>query len=74
MAIVRTFTIKEPDRLGSHSEVDATLSLIEDQGEKFVQIDTYGSKNRALRGKVSQSLRLSEAAFNELVKEAAKHF
>ena len=42
--------------------------------EKFVQIDTYGSSERAIPGKVSQSLRLSKSAFDELSKLAASHF
>ena len=74
MANVREFTIKELDRVGSHSDVEATISLIECDGEKFLQIDTYGSKDRQVPGKISQSLRLSQAAFDELVKHAAKHF
>ncbi len=74
MAVVREFKIKELDRSSAHSEVDATISLIEMDGEKFVQIDTYGSKNRAIPGKVSQSLRLSKSAYEQLQKLAEKHF
>ena len=74
MAIVRTFEEKELDRSSKHSEVEATISLVEADGEKFVQIDTYGSKDRAFPGKVSQSLRLSKSAFEQLVNTAGKHF
>ncbi|RVT90881.1 methionyl-tRNA formyltransferase [Sphingomonas crocodyli] len=74
MAVVRDFEIKDLDRITSHSEVEATVSLVECDGEKFVQIDTYGSKDRAIPGKTSQSLRLSEAAFKKLSEIAGKHF
>jgi len=74
MAVVRTFEEKELDRQSKHSEVEATISLVEADGEKFVQIDTYGSKHRAMPGKVSQSLRLSKSAFEQLVNLAEKHF
>jgi hypothetical protein len=74
MAVVRTFEEKELDRQSKHSEVEATISLVEADGEKFVQIDTYGSKDRAMPGKVSQSLRLSQSAFEQLVNLAEKHF
>jgi hypothetical protein len=74
MAVVRRFTVKDLDRQVTHTEVEATNSTVEVDGEKFVQIDTYGSKNRAIPNKVSQSLRLSKAAFDELVKIGSKFF
>jgi hypothetical protein len=74
MATVREFTIKELDRITPHSDVEATISFVECNGEKFVQIDTYGSKDRAIPGKISQSLRLSKAAFDELYKQGVRHF
>ncbi|RIV88932.1 methionyl-tRNA formyltransferase [Aurantiacibacter zhengii] len=75
MAVVREFERKDLDRNSKHSEVDATISLVEDEtGEKFIQIDTYGSKTRAIPGKVSQSLRLSKSAYDQLVSEGGKHF
>ncbi|MBA3055767.1 MAG: methionyl-tRNA formyltransferase [Sphingomonadales bacterium] len=74
MAVVRTFIEKELDRQSKHSEVEATISFVESDDEKFVQIDTYGSKDRAFPGKVSQSLRLSKSAFEQLVKLAENHF
>ncbi|MCW1381801.1 hypothetical protein OLX02_03085 [Novosphingobium sp. KCTC 2891] len=73
MAVVRQLVEKALDRSSTHSEVEATISLVEADGEKFVQIDTYGSKNRAMPGKVSQSLRLSKSAFEQLVNLAEKH-
>lgn len=74
MAVVRDFTVRELDRESPHSEVEATVALVEVAGEKFIQIDTYGSKSRAIPGKVSQSLRLSKSAFDDLVKLASTHF
>jgi hypothetical protein len=74
MAVIRDFTVKDLVRSTSHTEVEATVSLIEADGEKFLQIDTYGSKGRAMPGKVSQSLRISQRAFEDLKKLASKHF
>ena len=75
MAIVREFHPKDLERNSKHSEVTATISLVEDDaGERFVQIDTYGSKDREIPGKVSQSLRLSKSAFDQLMSEGGKHF
>jgi hypothetical protein len=74
MALVRGFEIKELERSSKHSEVEATVSFVEADGEKFIQIDTYGSSDRAMPGKVSQSLRLSKSAFEALMKIGSKHF
>ncbi|TPG49014.1 methionyl-tRNA formyltransferase [Sphingomonas glacialis] len=74
MAVVRQFELKDLDRVAPHSEVNATISLVELDGEKFVQIDTYGSKDRAIPDKISQSVRLTKAAFDQLTQYAAKHF
>ncbi|MBN2885725.1 MAG: hypothetical protein JXM75_03335, partial [Chromatiaceae bacterium] len=49
-----------------HTEVDATYSIVYVEGEAFLQIDTYGSKNRKIEGKKSQSIRLSAEAINQL--------
>ncbi len=74
MATIRELQSKELERNSRHSEVEATVSLVEFNGEKFVQIDTYGSKERAMPGKVSQSLRLSRTAFEQLAELGSKHF
>ena len=74
MAVVREFELKDLDRISPHSEVNATISLVEFDGEKFVQIDTYGSKDRAMPDKISQSVRLTKTAFDQLSGYAAKHF
>jgi hypothetical protein len=74
MAVVREFQEKVLDRSTKHSEVEATISTVEESGEKFVQIDTYGSPTRAMPGKVSQSLRLSQAAFEQLMQIGSKYF
>ena len=74
MATVRKFELKDLDRPAAHGEVEATVSLIEIDGEKLIQIDTYGSSTRQIPGKVSQSLRLPKEAFDRLTELAKKHF
>ena len=67
MANVRSFETKDLDSARRHTDVEATISCIEVDGEKFIQIDTYGSSDRQIPGKISQSLRLSKSAFDEIV-------
>ena len=74
MAIVRSFDWKQLDRPSRHTEVEATICTVVVDGEKFIQIDTCGSADRAMPGKVSQSLRMSEQAFEQLIKIGSKHF
>lgn len=67
MAIVRRLEKNELEREVRHTEVSATYSLIRNSdGEKFLQIDTYGSPKRQEKGKKSQSIRLSIEAIEQL--------
>ncbi len=67
MAIVRVLEKVDLEREVRHTEVSATYSLIRNSdGEKFLQIDTYGSPRRQEKGKKSQSIRFSEEAIAQL--------
>ena len=58
-----------------HSEVDATFSLVKDRdGIPHLQIDTYGSHQRKLLGKKSQTIRFTPKAVTELKAIIEKHF
>ena len=58
MARINLETIKkiEKERNTVHSKVDATYTVFKDGDEKFIQVDTYGSSNREIKGKISQSI------------------
>ncbi|MCZ8019739.1 hypothetical protein [Novosphingobium sp.] len=74
MAVVKKFSVEEQNSRIGHTECHGTIRAIEVDGEKFIQIDTYGSKEREFQNKLSQSLRLTEAAFNQLKKLGEEHF
>ena len=74
MAIVRRFAEEPAARDTKHTECAGKLRAVESGGEKFIQIDTYGSADREMPGKVSKSLRLSEDAVQQIIRMAAKHF
>jgi hypothetical protein len=74
MATVRKLALKVPERVSKQSDTNATIALIEFEGERFIQIDSVGSDTRQLVGKRSQSMRLSEEAFQRLVEIGTKHF
>mgnify|MGYP001453109210 CR=1 FL=1 len=66
MAIVRKLEKIILDKDHKHTEVDATYSIVENEGQKYLQIDTYGSENRKIQGKKSQSIRFSFEAIEQL--------
>lgn len=74
MATVRHLEQADGEGARAHGEVTAQVKLVEVAGEKFIQVDTYGSPYRQEVGKQSQSVRLSKAAFDQLVGLGNKHF
>jgi hypothetical protein len=57
----------EMERNTMHGVVDATYTVFSDpQGQPYLQIDTYGSKDRAIPGKKSQSLQFGPQGIAEL--------
>ncbi|WP_187336090.1 methionyl-tRNA formyltransferase [Novosphingopyxis iocasae] len=74
MATVRDFEIGDLDHVRPHDDVEAVVRLIECDGEKLIQIDTFGRSTREMPGKLSQSLRLDATAFHKLTKLGQEHF
>jgi hypothetical protein len=75
MAIVRHLEEHPLQVEASHSETDCTYTLVKDrEGKKYLQIDTYGSPDRKLEGKKSQSIRFAPEAVAELREIIARHF
>ena len=66
MAIVRKLERVDLERDSKHTEVDCTYSIVETDGKKYLQIDTYGSSSRKIPGKKSQSIRFSPEALKQL--------
>jgi hypothetical protein len=67
MAIVRKMEKIQLERDTTHSEVQSTYSIVQDaSGQRYLQIDTYGSVTREMPGKKSQSIRLSPEALEQL--------
>jgi hypothetical protein len=58
----------EKDRNSIHQEVECTYTtFIDKDGNKYIQFDTYGSQNRKIKDKVSQSIQLNEKAAMKLI-------
>ena len=68
MAIVRKLERIILERGTSHTEVNGTYSIIQDDDGMSLQIDTYGSAHRKMPDKKSQSIRFSPEAIAQLRK------
>jgi len=73
MAIIREFEQLELKANARHIETKGGYSVQGQDGEKFIQINTVGSDNRDFPGKVSQTLRLSKGAIEQLAELARKY-
>ncbi len=66
MAIVRQLKKLDMERSSTQTEVDSTYSVIHTYDGVYLQVDTYGSKERQEQGKKSQSIRFSPEAIEQL--------
>lgn len=55
------------DRSRVHEPADATFSIIYEGDKKYLQIDTYGSADRQIKGKVSQSIQMDKEMAQRIV-------
>ena len=57
-----------------HEKVYTTYTVFEKDGQKYVQLDTYGKDDRDNPEKISQSIQLDEETARFLVKLLIKEF
>jgi hypothetical protein len=74
MATIRNLDLKVPERSLKQADAKCSIILGDVDGERFVQLDSYGSSDRQFVGKRSQSMRLTKTAFDQLVRFGQAHF
>lgn len=75
MALVRNLISLGLEKDSVHSEAECTYSISRDsEGNKYLQVDTYGSKTRRMPGKKSQSIRFAPEAISQLKRILAEQF
>ena len=63
MALVKKIEQMTKERNSVHDEVNCTYSVFTaSNGERFFQLDTYGSKKRKILGKTSQSIQFDSTS------------
>ena len=71
---IKTIEKLEKERNSIHEKVYATYSTFDHDGKHYVQIDTYGKSDRAIPGKISQSIQLDEESANFLLDLLEKEY
>ena len=56
------------ERNSVHDKVPATYTVFKDGEEKYIQIDTYGSLTRQIKGKISQSIQFDHETAKYVLK------
>ena len=74
MATIRKFRLLDQGRERPTPAEDAAIVRLDFGGEKFLQLNGYGSDVRDNPGKRSQNMRLTREAFEQLVAIGNKHF
>jgi hypothetical protein len=63
MAVITSLVKHNPRKVIRHrTNVECKYAVAEVDGRKLLQLDTYGSAERAIPGKVSQTIQLDEHA------------
>lgn len=67
MALIAEFNKTTKERQSVHGTVECEYSVFQDgSGKTYLQLETFGSKERQIPGKVSQSIQLNETAAAQL--------
>lgn len=74
MALIKAIAHRPLRGSAPHTVAECTYSIVVEQdGSRLLQIDTYGSHQRELTGKKSQSIRFTKAALSALKQIMADH-
>jgi hypothetical protein len=66
VALITQFTEIHKDTNQVHGAVECGYTMFERRGSTYLQLDTYGSRDRKFQGKVSQSIQLDSQSAAEL--------
>lgn len=66
MALVTQIKPVQKERCSVHGAVECSSVVFSKGGNRYLQLETYGSPTRKLKGKVSQSIQFNEASAKQL--------
>ena len=76
MALLKKENIEKIEKIRNtvHQSVQATYTTFDKSGEKYFQIDTYGSSDRKMPEKISQSIQMDREMAIFLIELLKKEF
>jgi hypothetical protein len=74
MAIVTSLSRVKKDRVGNAKTTECGYCMVELDGTEYFLLESYGSRDRAIPGKVSQSLHLDRRLATELKRALEAEF
>jgi len=75
MALVRNIRPNNDKRHGTQGEVECFASdYIDEEGKRYLQLDTTGSPSKKVKGATDQSIRFDERAASQLKQLIEKAF
>ncbi|MDN5381033.1 hypothetical protein QEP66_02720 [Streptomyces sp. LB8] len=74
MALIKEFRQVPSDAQRLHGPVTCGYRAFTVDGQRVLQLDTYGSPERKILGKISQSIQLDAEAARELLKIIEESF
>jgi hypothetical protein len=66
MALVRNIEEVAKQRTSVHEPVECSCAIFEVDGERYLQLDTFGSPTRTLKNKISQTVQFDRAGARRL--------
>ena len=66
MALINNMKRSNLERNSIHGPTECTYTTFMKNGVKYLQIDTYGSKDREFPGKKSQSIQFNKTSLSQL--------
>jgi hypothetical protein len=67
MALIERFEQRDAGSERRHGEVTCGYRWFDVRGKRILQLDTYGSDERQIPGKISQSIQLDKEGARELL-------
>ena len=74
MALVTNMEEGFKNRHTIHKKTDCSYFIVLENGKKYLQLETTGSEDREIPGKVSQSIQFSPEAIKQLKEILSKEF
>jgi hypothetical protein len=69
MALVKNLESVTKERNSVHGPVDCAYTIFAaNDGKRYLQLDTFGSRSRKIAGKISQSMQFDEDLAHQLVR------